>query len=94
MHATPASLHCVHIAHAIVHTMPCRATPCRFVDVDIDVAMERVLARQVAIGLAPEVSRSRIAGNDRPNAELIARTQPRARVLVPSTIPFKAAAKS
>lgn len=65
---------------------------CRFVDVDIDVAMERVFVRQVGIGLAPEVSRGRIAGNDRPNAELIAATKRRARVVVPSSVPFRAAA--
>lgn len=61
-----------------------------FVDVDIDVAMERVFQRQVAIGVQPDVSRSRIAGNDRPNAELIMGSKRAARVIVPSSIPFKA----
>jgi hypothetical protein len=43
---------------------------------------------QVSIGLAPEVSRARIAGNDRPNAVQVAGTKHHAQVLVPSTVPF------
>ncbi len=62
-----------------------------FVACPLDVAMARVLARQVAIGLAPEVSRARIAGNDRPNAELVAATAGAARVVVPSDVPLMAA---
>lgn len=58
-----------------------------FIDCDIDEAMERVFQRQVAIGLRPEESLRRIAGNDRPNAELIASTRHLAKLLVPS-LPF------
>jgi len=50
--------------------------------------MRRVFDRQVAIGLAPEASRGRIEGNDRPNAELVAATQGAARVVVSSEVPF------
>lgn len=43
---------------------------------------------QVGIGLPPEESRKRIAGNDRPNGELINASKGAARVLVPSNVPF------
>lgn len=59
-----------------------------FVDVPLDTAMTRVFDRQVAIGLAPEVSRGRIAGNDRPNGEQVVASRGAARVLVPSSVPF------
>ncbi|KAI8469901.1 MAG: hypothetical protein J3K34DRAFT_521810 [Monoraphidium minutum] len=64
-----------------------------FVDCPVDVAMRRVFERQarwwfVALGLAPEVSQGRIAGNDRPNAELVAATAGAACVLVPSVVPL------
>lgn len=60
-----------------------------FVECPLDVAMQRVFARQTGMGLAPEVSRGRIDGNDRPNGELVARTQRHAHVVVSSRIPFK-----
>ena len=47
---------------------------------------------QTGIGLAPEASQERIRTNDRPNAELVAATKKHATLLVPSTIPFRAAA--
>eukprot|EP00879_Flechtneria_rotunda_P016976 GHRR01017772.1.p1 GENE.GHRR01017772.1~~GHRR01017772.1.p1 ORF type:complete len:166 (+),score=43.23 GHRR01017772.1:1837-2334(+) len=59
-----------------------------FVECPIDIAMQRVFDRQVAIGLQPEVSKQRIAGNDRPNAELVNASKAPARVVVPSTVPF------
>ena len=59
-----------------------------FLDIDVDTAMERVFKRQTAIGLAPEVSRGRIEGNDRPNAEIVTLSKLNARVLVPSNVPF------
>lgn len=59
-----------------------------FVECPLDTAMERVFQRQTGIGLAPEVSRTRIATNDRPNGELIAASARFADVLVPSTVPF------
>eukprot|EP00878_Enallax_costatus_P030854 GHUV01033654.1.p1 GENE.GHUV01033654.1~~GHUV01033654.1.p1 ORF type:complete len:173 (+),score=31.55 GHUV01033654.1:615-1133(+) len=63
-----------------------------FVDCPLDLAMQRVFERQTAIGLAPEVSRGRIAGNDRPNGELIDASKGAARVVVPSSIPFASGA--
>lgn len=63
-----------------------------FVDCDLDLAMQRVFDRQVSIGLAPEVSRMRIAGNDRPNAELISDSRKHARVVVPSHVPLRSSA--
>lgn len=50
--------------------------------------MQRVFRRQVAIGLEPEVSKGRIAGNDRPNGELVNATQGVAHILVPSAVPL------
>jgi pantothenate kinase len=44
-----------------------------FLEVDVDVAMERVHLRHISeLGLSPAQSRRRVAENDRPNAELIA----------------------
>ena len=59
-----------------------------FVDVELDEAMARVFRRQTAQGRAPYVVRGRIAGNDRPNAELVDASKGHAQVLVPSGIPF------
>jgi pantothenate kinase len=59
-----------------------------FVDCPVDLAMQRVFDRQVGIGLAPEVSLGRIAGNDRPNALLVNASKGAARLLVPSNVPF------
>jgi pantothenate kinase len=59
-----------------------------FVDVPLDTAMDRVYRRQVALGLAPEESRRRIAGNDRPNGELVAAGSGVAGVVVPSSVPL------
>ena len=60
-----------------------------FVDINIEEAMERVFQRQVSIGLKPEESRARIAGNDRLNAEIIFKSRGSAKILVPSSIPFR-----
>jgi pantothenate kinase len=59
-----------------------------FIDCDLDVAMERVLQRQIADGRDLDVARRRVETNDRPNAELIAKTRGLARVIVPSR-PFR-----
>jgi len=59
-----------------------------YVDCDLDVAMERVFERQTGNGVAENVSRSRIEGNDRPNAELIEKTKSKSVIIVPS-LPFK-----
>ena len=58
-----------------------------FIDCEVDTAMQRVFERQTGNGLAPEVSRWRIAANDRPNAEQIATTASTATLLVP-TLPL------
>ncbi|KAI7841354.1 hypothetical protein COHA_004972 [Chlorella ohadii] len=58
-----------------------------YIDCDVDTAMQRVFQRQTGNGLEPEVSRWRIAANDRPNAEQIATTASRATLLVP-TLPL------
>ncbi|WIA36225.1 hypothetical protein OEZ86_007559 [Tetradesmus obliquus] len=63
-----------------------------FVDCPVDLAMQRVFDRQVAIGLAPDVSLGRIAGNDRPNAVLVNASKGAARLLVPSNVPFAGSA--
>ncbi|WVZ91140.1 hypothetical protein U9M48_037347 [Paspalum notatum var. saurae] len=42
-----------------------------FIDIDIDVSMQRVLKRHIATGKEPAVAAWRISYNDRPNAELI-----------------------
>jgi pantothenate kinase len=59
-----------------------------YVDVPLEVAMQRVFARQVALGLDPAVSKMRVAGNDQPNAMMVQATKGVAKVLVPSDIPF------
>lgn len=69
-------------------TCCCSPLTIRFVDVDLDVAMDRVFLRQVAIGIRPETSLRRIAANDRPNGELVNTSKVDAQVLVPSEIPF------
>ncbi|VAI27418.1 unnamed protein product [Triticum turgidum subsp. durum] len=42
-----------------------------FIDIDIDVSMQRVLQRHIGTGKEPDVAAWRISYNDRPNAELI-----------------------
>ncbi|KAL8214991.1 hypothetical protein R6Q57_004440 [Mikania cordata] len=55
-----------------------------FVDVDIDVAMERVLKRHISIGNTPEIAKQRIEYNDRPNAELIFKSKKNADLIIKS----------
>ncbi|XP_011621604.1 putative uridine kinase C227.14 isoform X1 [Amborella trichopoda] len=56
-----------------------------FVDVDIDVAMRRVLKRHILkAGKAPDVAKWRVEYNDRPNAELIAKTKTYADIIIRS----------
>uniref|UniRef100_A0A0A9DWY5 Phosphoribulokinase/uridine kinase domain-containing protein n=1 Tax=Arundo donax TaxID=35708 RepID=A0A0A9DWY5_ARUDO len=42
-----------------------------FIDVDIDVSMQRMLNRYIAIEKEPDVAEWRISYNDRPNVEII-----------------------
>ena len=58
-----------------------------FVHCDVEEAMRRVYARQTGHGVAPEVSRWRVAANDRPNAEQVHTTARHATLLVP-TLPL------
>lgn len=60
-----------------------------FVDVDLGVAMQRVLTRQTGSGRSAEVAAARIAGNDRPNGEAVIASRHVGRVLVPSDVPFR-----
>jgi len=61
-----------------------------FVDCPLDTAMQRVFERQTSIGLLPEQSQQRIAGNDRPNGQMVNSSKAAARLLVPSSVPFAA----
>ncbi|KAL4429348.1 hypothetical protein ABPG77_005122 [Micractinium sp. CCAP 211/92] len=62
-----------------------------YIDCCLEEAMGRVFARQTGNGLAAEVSRWRIAANDRPNAEQIETTRCRAALVVPGNLPLAAA---
>lgn len=42
-----------------------------FINIDIDISMQRVLQRHIGTGKEPDVAAWRISYNDRPNAELI-----------------------
>ncbi|KAJ0621080.1 putative uridine/cytidine kinase [Helianthus annuus] len=57
-----------------------------FVDVDIDVAMERVLKRHIetGVGRTPEIAKQRIEYNDRPNAELVLKSKKNADLIIKS----------
>ncbi|XP_076927701.1 putative uridine kinase C227.14 isoform X1 [Bidens hawaiensis] len=55
-----------------------------FVDVDIDIAMERVLKRHISTGKTPEIAKQRIEYNDRPNAELIYKSKKNADLIIKS----------
>jgi pantothenate kinase len=59
-----------------------------YVDAPLEVAMQRVFARQVALGLDPNASKVRVAANDKPNAMMVQATKGVAKVLVPSDVPF------
>jgi pantothenate kinase len=54
-----------------------------YVDCDVPTAMQRVLARQVANGAAPEEARKRVETNDRPNALQIVSSRHRAQLVLP-----------
>ncbi|GFR44954.1 hypothetical protein Agub_g6262 [Astrephomene gubernaculifera] len=55
----------------------------------LDTAMQRVLARQRQLGLSREESLTRIATNDRPNAELVEASSAAATLIVTSDVPFR-----
>uniref|UniRef100_A0A0E0MPC4 Phosphoribulokinase/uridine kinase domain-containing protein n=1 Tax=Oryza punctata TaxID=4537 RepID=A0A0E0MPC4_ORYPU len=55
-----------------------------FIDIDIDVSMQRVLKRHVATGKEPDVAAWRISYNDRPNAELIMKSKKAADLVIRS----------
>ncbi|CAI9107718.1 OLC1v1007150C3 [Oldenlandia corymbosa var. corymbosa] len=55
-----------------------------FVDVDIKIAMQRVLKRHISTGKAPDVAKWRIDYNDQPNAELIMKSKKNADLIVKS----------
>ena len=53
-------------------------------DCDVPVAMQRVFARQIANGAAPDEARRRVETNDRPNALQILSSRRHADVVLPS----------
>lgn len=55
-----------------------------FVDVDIDIAMERVLKRHISTGNTPELAKQRIEYNDRPNAQLVCKSKKNADLIIKS----------
>ncbi|XP_078150003.1 P-loop containing nucleoside triphosphate hydrolases superfamily protein [Carex rostrata] len=55
-----------------------------FIDIDINIAMERVLKRHISTGKGPDVAAWRIGYNDRPNAELIMKSKNKADLVIPS----------
>ncbi|KAL3517638.1 hypothetical protein ACH5RR_020227 [Cinchona calisaya] len=55
-----------------------------FIDVDIEIAMERVLKRHTSTGKLPGVAKWRVDYNDRPNAELIMKSKRNADLIVKS----------
>nr|CAB3466417.1 unnamed protein product [Digitaria exilis] len=55
-----------------------------FIDIDIDVSMQRVLKRHIATGKEPDVAAWRISYNDRPNAELIMESKKNADLVIRS----------
>ncbi|KAF3322067.1 hypothetical protein FCM35_KLT13208 [Carex littledalei] len=55
-----------------------------FIDIDINIAMERVLKRHISTGKEPDVAAWRIRYNDRPNAELIMKSKNKADLVIPS----------
>ncbi|PWZ33895.1 putative uridine kinase C227.14 [Zea mays] len=55
-----------------------------FIDIDIDISMQRVLKRHIATGKEPDVAAWRISYNDRPNAELILESRKNADLVIRS----------
>ncbi|XP_072989309.1 putative uridine kinase C227.14 isoform X1 [Typha latifolia] len=55
-----------------------------FLDIDIDIAMQRVLKRHIFTGKEPHVAEWRVGYNDRPNAELILKSKKNADLVIKS----------
>ncbi|XP_024310560.1 putative uridine kinase C227.14 isoform X2 [Brachypodium distachyon] len=55
-----------------------------FIEIDIDVSMQRVLQRHIGTGKEPDVAAWRISYNDRPNAELIMQSRKDADLVIRS----------
>ncbi|RRT67054.1 hypothetical protein B296_00032514 [Ensete ventricosum] len=55
-----------------------------FLDIDINIAMERVLKRHISTGKEPDVAKWRIEYNDRPNAEIIMGSKKNADLVIKS----------
>ncbi|KAL9331823.1 hypothetical protein ACSQ67_001433 [Phaseolus vulgaris] len=56
----------------------------RFIDIDIDKAMQRVLKRHISTGKPPDIAKQRIENNDRLNAELIMKSKKNADIVIKS----------
>ena len=55
-----------------------------YINCPLEVAMDRVVQRQIGNGKPEEVARRRVDTNDRPNAQQVETTQGRAALVVPS----------
>eukprot|EP00850_Spirogloea_muscicola_P013427 SM000091S24585 [mRNA] locus=s91:104614:108450:- [translate_table: standard] len=55
-----------------------------YIDVDVDVAMERVRKRHISTGKTPDIAQWRVMYNDRPNAVLIRESRKNADLVVQS----------
>ncbi|KAK6286403.1 hypothetical protein POUND7_012582 [Theobroma cacao] len=55
-----------------------------FIDVDLDMAIQRVLKRHISTGKPPDVAQWRIDYNDRPNAEIIMTSKKNADLVIRS----------
>ncbi|GKU86439.1 hypothetical protein SLEP1_g963 [Rubroshorea leprosula] len=62
----------------------CLHFPSRFIDVDLDKAMQRVLKRHISTGKPPDIAQWRIDYNDGPNAELIMKSKKNADLVIKS----------
>ncbi|RYR51390.1 hypothetical protein Ahy_A06g026399 isoform E [Arachis hypogaea] len=56
----------------------------RFIDIDLDKAMQRVLKRHISTGKPPDIAKQRIENNDRLNAELIMKSKKNADIIIKS----------
>ncbi|MQL84969.1 hypothetical protein Taro_017473 [Colocasia esculenta] len=55
-----------------------------FIDVDVNIAMQRVVKRHISTGKTPDIAKWRVDYNDRPNAELIMKSKKNADLVIKS----------
>ncbi|KAG4393758.1 hypothetical protein GLYMA_03G158766v4 [Glycine max] len=56
----------------------------RYIDIDIDEAMQRVLKRHISTGKPPDIAKQRMENNDSLNAELIMKSKKNADIIIES----------